>query len=83
VQVIVPNTNAEVSFGDHKTTATGTTRTFESPRLQPGKSYSYTIRASWTEGGQTVTADRVVEISAGKTSVVDFTNGNSGASQSP
>jgi uncharacterized protein (TIGR03000 family) len=72
IQVTVPDADAEIWFEDHKTAGKGTTRSFESPALTPGKSYTYRLRATWNEGGQTVTDERDVEVSAGQTARVEF-----------
>jgi uncharacterized protein (TIGR03000 family) len=73
IEVAVPDANAAVWFGDYQTSSRGLTRNFTSPALEPGTSYSYTIKASWDESGQTRTAERVVYVKAGARVVVDFT----------
>jgi uncharacterized protein (TIGR03000 family) len=73
IEVAVPDAEAKVWFGDYQTTSLGKMRFFTSPTLQPGTAYSYTIKASWDEGGQTRTAERVVYVTAGTHVVVDFT----------
>jgi uncharacterized protein (TIGR03000 family) len=46
--------------------------TFETPRLQPGQDYFYTVRLEMVRDGRIVTESRLVEVSAGKTVTVDF-----------
>lgn len=48
-----------------RTRLTGRTRTFQSPLLQPGRNYSYTVRVAWIEDGHWVDQTRTVPIRAG------------------
>jgi len=48
-------------------------KTFETPELTPGESYSYTVEADLERGGTTVTETRRVSVAAGKAVTVDFT----------
>jgi uncharacterized protein (TIGR03000 family) len=73
LEVVLPDAEAKVWFGDHQTTSLGTMRFFTTPALQPGTLYSYTVKASWTDGGKLKTAERVVYVTAGSQVVVDFT----------
>jgi uncharacterized protein (TIGR03000 family) len=71
VQVTVP-ADAEVWFGNHKTSQTGTLRQFESPPLTPGQTYTYDVTASWMSNGQPVTQTRQVQVQGGKRSLLNF-----------
>jgi uncharacterized protein (TIGR03000 family) len=71
--VTVPKADAEVFINDTATTSTGTERQFESPALDPGQGYHYTIRAQWMENGKRVEQKREVPVKAGQTVTVDFT----------
>lgn len=73
VQVLLPDPDAQVWVDGAETSSRGMTRVFESPELKPGKTYTYTVRASWTRAGQSVTEERKVGVVAGKISVADFT----------
>jgi uncharacterized protein (TIGR03000 family) len=73
VEVILPDPDAELVIDGRKSSKLGRSRSFESPKLEPGKTVTYEIRATWTEGGQTVTQDRKVTLIAGDSKVVDFT----------
>src|SRR5207245_10829800 len=48
LQVRVPE-NAEIWFAGSKTNQTGPVRHFVSPSLQPGRTFTYEIRARWTD----------------------------------
>jgi len=73
VQVVVPVADARVWVDGKETTTQGTVRSFESPPLAPGRTSTYTIRASWLKEGQKVERDRQVHVSAGSLHIVDFT----------
>jgi uncharacterized protein (TIGR03000 family) len=77
VRVLLPDANAKVTFDDTATTQTGTDRVFNTPALDPAKSYSYTVQATWMEGDKEVTRKKDVRIAAGANTTVDFrTPGN-------
>jgi uncharacterized protein (TIGR03000 family) len=43
------------------------------PVLEPGKTYHYTVKATWNANGQPVTESRKINVQAGLASLVDFT----------
>jgi len=55
------------------TAQTGAVRSFETPSLDPGRSYSYKLVAEWVENGQTVTRERTVQFAAGNQAVANLT----------
>jgi len=72
VQVRV-SANAEVWFEGDRTSQTGAMRSFISPPLQPGKTFTYDIRARWMDpSGKPVDQTRQVKVQAGRRSMVDF-----------
>jgi uncharacterized protein (TIGR03000 family) len=72
IRVWVPDTNAQVFFDDSPTRQNGMERFYNSPPLDPSKTYSYTIRATWTENGKEVSRTKDVKVQSGRTAVVDF-----------
>jgi uncharacterized protein (TIGR03000 family) len=48
------------------------TRTFQTPRLQPGQQYAYTMKAELIRDGRTVTQNQRVLMSAGRQVEVTF-----------
>jgi uncharacterized protein (TIGR03000 family) len=73
LQLVVPQ-NAEVLFDGGKTTQTGTTREFVSPKLSPGKLFDYTISVRYLDGnGKDVTDQRVIHVRANDWFRIDFT----------
>jgi uncharacterized protein (TIGR03000 family) len=72
VYVHVPLALAEVTFDGHKTTSTGKDRVFTTPALTPGATYTFTVTATWTEGGLPRSETRTVPVQAGKSSYVDL-----------
>lgn len=71
VRLYVP-ADAQVWFDGSATKQTGSGRAFTSPPLEPGKTYSYDVKAQWIEDGKTVVKTRTVTVQAGRTTEVDM-----------
>jgi uncharacterized protein (TIGR03000 family) len=71
--IVVP-ADAELTVDGIPTTVSGTERSFNSPPLDKGFDYAYTIRARWTQDGAPVEQTRKVSFKAGSQVRVDFTN---------
>jgi uncharacterized protein (TIGR03000 family) len=71
VMVTVP-TNAKVWFDDNPTMSTGTVRQYNTPPLQPGGSYTYTIRATWDVDGKPVSQTQAATVTPGESVRVVF-----------
>lgn len=72
--------NASLSIDGEQTQQRSNTRVFTSPPLEPGKSYTYTLRAEVDRNGRMVRETKTVEIRAGQRSEVTmrFDNANRG-----
>jgi len=70
--VLLPRPDATVLFDNAPTSQQGTERTFVSPPLVSGGTYTYSIRARWMENGQPVERERRVNVQPGQTINVDF-----------
>ncbi len=57
---------AEVFIGGKKTDMSGTTRTFESPDLNAGETYTFDVRVTWKENGKEVAEKRTLDMKAGE-----------------
>jgi len=73
VVVKVPSANALVWFNGKLDEGNGAVRVFQTPELAAGKSYEYPVRVTFMRGGQPVTQDRTVTVTAGNRAVLDFT----------
>jgi len=74
IEVRVPE-DAELWFDLERMNQTGAQRLFRSPELQPGKSYTYDVRARWTDAaGKEVERIKQVKVQAGARVSVDFNN---------
>jgi uncharacterized protein (TIGR03000 family) len=73
VEVILPDPKAHVWFNGKRMAATGEVRTFTTPPLEPGRDFTYEVIAAWRDDGRLVTHRRTVAVSAGGTTLVDFT----------
>jgi uncharacterized protein (TIGR03000 family) len=68
--VVVPP-DARVYVDDQATRQTGIERIYESPPLEQG-TYTYNIRAKWTENGKEVSHEKKVKVEPGRMSVANF-----------
>jgi len=81
VEVQVP-ADAELTFDGMKTSQTGPMRTFVTPTLEPGKTFTYEARATWKDNnGAPVTRTRQVRVEAGKRIQVNFMDATEGTSR--
>jgi uncharacterized protein (TIGR03000 family) len=71
LSVRVPS-SAEILVDGKRTTQTGADRTFESPPLEAGQNYRYTLTARWVEDGRTVEVSKTVTGAPGEVVTVDF-----------
>jgi len=74
LRVLVPTPDTRVWIEDSPTKETGVDRIFESPRLEPGRTYTYHLKARWMENGREVTKDREVKVEPGKETTVRFSS---------
>jgi len=74
IRLLVPDRFASVSFDGRVVSSVGTTRDYETPRLEPGPTYRYMVRVSWARGGHQTIQERAVEIARGGSVTVDFTS---------
>jgi uncharacterized protein (TIGR03000 family) len=72
IHVYLPSAEAKLFFDDTLTKATGKDRSFRSPALEDGKSYSYKVVATWKENGQEVMHETKIVFHAGEDVAVDF-----------
>jgi uncharacterized protein (TIGR03000 family) len=73
IEAKLPDTFAQVLFDGEQTSSIGDVRYYVSPELPPGREHQYTMTASWNTYSGRVTRQRVVNVQAGHTTVVDFT----------
>jgi uncharacterized protein (TIGR03000 family) len=72
VEVRIP-ASAHLWFNGTETSQTGSQRLFTTPALEPGKTYTYEVRATWTASdGQTVNRTQQVQVQANQPTRVDF-----------
>jgi uncharacterized protein (TIGR03000 family) len=72
IRVQLNDANARVSFEDATTEQTGRDRVFASPPLDPTRSYTYKVRATWMEDGHEMTKTKEIKVQAGREVKVDF-----------
>lgn len=73
IRVLVPSPNANLWFDNTPMPQQGSCRLFVSPPLDRGKTYTYTVKASWLERGRKVSREKLVKVRPGRETVVDFT----------
>jgi uncharacterized protein (TIGR03000 family) len=81
IRVTVPDPQAQVWFDGSATQQTGTERWFYTPPLQAGANNTYRIRASWMQGGQQQTQEKVINVNPGQMVNVDFTGSTTSSPQ--
>ena len=64
--------DAKLTIDGDATTSTSAVRTFETPELVEGKTYAYTLEATFQQNGKPVVVSKKVKIEAGKTVTVDL-----------
>jgi uncharacterized protein (TIGR03000 family) len=69
--------DAKVFVNDRETTSTGTDREYISHDLQSGARYNYTVRTEYVRNGKPVSETKSVQMTAGQTTGLDFTTGES------
>jgi uncharacterized protein (TIGR03000 family) len=72
VTVFVPAPDAQVWFDNKLTQQQGTERVFQSAPLEAGATYTYAVKARWTENGRPIEQERQVNVQAGQSVTVDF-----------
>ena len=76
--------SAQLWIDGYQSRQSGPVRLFHSPAdLVPGKTYEYTFRARWDEGGRPVTRERVVPFQAGGAVAVDLTQSAPASAPAP
>jgi len=72
IEVVVP-AGAQLWIDGNSTAQTGTVRYFTTPPLTPGQTFTYDVRATWTDSSAgPVTQQRTVQVQAGQQSAVNF-----------
>jgi uncharacterized protein (TIGR03000 family) len=64
--------DARLFVDDDPCPLTSARRAFDTPQLQPGVTYQYTIRAELTRDGRAVKASKRVLVRAGEETIVEF-----------
>jgi uncharacterized protein (TIGR03000 family) len=73
IRVLLPLANAQLLVDNVQTRQTGTERVFASPPLEPGKSYFYTVSATWQPNNYTtITRTRKIPLKSGQDVEVDL-----------
>jgi uncharacterized protein (TIGR03000 family) len=72
VQIFTIDPNAELWFNGVKMQQIGQERNFITPELEPGKKYSYEIRAKWTQSGKQYDKTRTITVQAGEQIGLNF-----------
>jgi uncharacterized protein (TIGR03000 family) len=73
IRVILPDPNAKMLVDDTPTVSTGSIRTLATPELTPGQTFHYNLTIIVDDGIRTISEKRRIEVTAGNTTVVDFT----------
>jgi uncharacterized protein (TIGR03000 family) len=80
IVVSVP-ADAQVTIDGQATTSTSATRYYQTPALTNGKTYAYTMEASFVKDGAPVKVSKKVNFKAGETVRLDLTSDKAVASR--
>jgi uncharacterized protein (TIGR03000 family) len=83
VTVRLPGPDATVWFNGARMLATGATRSFVTPPLDPGQDYHYAVKVRWMEDGQAQEQTRTLDVRAGESFMLNFTRPANPGSRSP
>jgi uncharacterized protein (TIGR03000 family) len=83
LHIKVPRADARLWIEGQETQSAGIEREFQSPPLEPGQAYNYTIRAAWMENGDEVSREQKLDVRAGQDVVVDFRKPKVNAAPAP
>lgn len=73
LRVLLPRPDARLWIDNNATRQAGYDRVFESPQLEPGKRYSYQLKAAWMDqSGKEITKEKTVEVTPGQMTTVRF-----------
>lgn len=72
LRVILPTTDARLFIQGNLVQTTGRERTFISPTMDVGKTFTYALRANWNDGDKVVSREKKVEVQTGHEYVIDF-----------
>ena len=75
--------DATIWFDGQKTTQTGPVRQFETPALDPGHDYTYSLRVKWNQNGRDVERAREITVHAGDRIGLDFLGARGGMANMP
>jgi len=83
LRVILP-AGAKLLIDAYEARQTGTERVFETPPLEPGKTFEYTLVATWAPevGAREIKRMAVAQVRAGKETVIDMNQNSKDASSS-
>jgi uncharacterized protein (TIGR03000 family) len=73
IEVKLPESDADIWFQGERTSRVGIVRTFRTPPLVVGRSYTYDVLALWGQGAASTKEMRKVSVKSGDRLVVDFT----------
>jgi uncharacterized protein (TIGR03000 family) len=73
--------DAKLLIDNEATTSTGSSRVFQSPVLNPGKEYHYTLKAEVLREGKPVKAEKVVTVRSGQLTPVTLSLPPTGVAQ--
>jgi uncharacterized protein (TIGR03000 family) len=76
IRVVVPTADAVVTFDGAPTQQRGTERVFQTPPLEPGQEFTYTVTATWVENGQKMSREDRVTVRPRSGTTVNFGAGS-------
>lgn len=83
VRIVLPRDDAQLWFGRVYAPGSGKVRLFQTPPLDPSRTFFYTLTAAWRSNGKQVVQRQEAVVQAGKTTVVVFRAGAESPREQP
>jgi len=79
LHINVTDPNANVWIENVQMSLQGLQRTFVSPPVTTGRTYTYTVRASWMENGKEMSKEKTIDVQPGQEYTISFAANDAGS----
>jgi uncharacterized protein (TIGR03000 family) len=72
LRIVMPTPDAQLAIQNQFMLTTGRERTFISPPMDRSTTYTYTLRATWTDGVKGMVREKKIDVQTGREYLIDF-----------